>query len=149
MPAFCQCGCGHRWARSETRHPGFVVDPASGCWFWQGYVNHVTGYGGMRIEGRVSVSAHRAYYLKHRGQIPAGYALDHLCRTKRCVNPAHLEAVSGATNTRRGPQTRLTEAQVADMRALVAGGAMQKDVAWRFGIARSHVSKIVSGRKWA
>jgi hypothetical protein len=103
----------------------------------------------MKIEGRVSMPAHRAYYMKHRGPIPTGLHLDHLCGVKRCVNPAHLEPVTPAVNARRAPRTRLTLDSVAEIRSLVLAGVQQKDVARRFGVARSHISKIVAGRKWA
>ena len=36
------------------------------------------------------------------GPIPAGLQLDHLCRVGLCVNPAHLEPVTGRVNTLRG-----------------------------------------------
>jgi hypothetical protein len=36
------------------------------------------------------------------GQIPDGLTLDHLCRNRRCVNPAHLEAIPHSENIRRG-----------------------------------------------
>lgn len=36
------------------------------------------------------------------GPIPSGLQLDHLCRTRHCVNPDHLEPVSQQENNRRG-----------------------------------------------
>jgi hypothetical protein len=42
------------------------------------------------------------------GSIPADLQLDHLCRVRNCVNPAHLEPVTPRENVRRGqrwPQT--------------------------------------------
>lgn len=49
---------------------------------------------------RVSL-AHRMAYLGFKGDIPAGFQLDHTCRTRPCVNPDHLEAVPQALNVRR------------------------------------------------
>lgn len=36
------------------------------------------------------------------GPIPAGLVLDHLCRVRRCCNPAHLEPVTQRENLMRG-----------------------------------------------
>jgi hypothetical protein len=48
------------------------------------------------------VGAHRASYETFRGEISAGMTIDHLCRVRRCINPAHLEVVTAYENVMRG-----------------------------------------------
>ncbi len=57
----------------------------------------------MRIEGRLKY-AHRVAYEQTVGPVPSGLELDHRCRIRCCVNPAHLEAVTRQENVRRGTQ---------------------------------------------
>lgn len=72
----------------------------SGCWVWMAYCNKA-GYGRVYVNGKVR-NAHRAVYVVLRGPIPSGIELDHLCRVRCCVNPAHLDMVSHRENVLRG-----------------------------------------------
>jgi hypothetical protein len=49
-----------------------------------------------------SRAAHRVSYETFVGPIPQGLQIDHLCRVRNCVNPQHLEPVTGVENVRRG-----------------------------------------------
>lgn len=78
-------------------------EPNSGCWLWTAYATPL-GYGKFGVTRKAGMSlAHRHAYEVLVGEIPKGLVLDHLCRTPCCVNPAHLEPVTIAENTRRSP----------------------------------------------
>lgn len=74
----------------------FVTD---GCWHWLGVLKN--GYGVVNWNSRMW-RAHRLVYELRIGAIPAGLQLDHLCRNRSCVNPAHLEPVTNRENVLRG-----------------------------------------------
>lgn len=74
-----------------------------GCWPWRASLN-MHGYGQFTIDGCV-VMAHRIAYRLVVGPIPTGMDLDHLCRVRQCVNPAHLDPVTRAVNLQRSPLT--------------------------------------------
>lgn len=70
------------------------------CWLWPGYLAK-GGYAKGALGGRRGM-IHRLAYELLVGPIPQGLTLDHLCRVRRCVNPAHLEPVTMAENLHRG-----------------------------------------------
>jgi hypothetical protein len=76
------------------------VEKSDGCWFWRGLVDR-DGYGVFNGP-KATTRAHRYVYEATRGPIPDDCDLDHLCRTRNCVNPDHLEAVSHTENVYRG-----------------------------------------------
>jgi hypothetical protein len=69
------------------------------CWPWQGTVL-ASGYGQFRV-GLGHARAHRYAYELLVGPIPDGLTIDHLCRNRACVNPAHMEPVTASENVKR------------------------------------------------
>lgn len=104
------------WLKTVKRGP-------DECWDWIGTKDRF-GYGVLGIQredkpGRyMNILAHRFSYILHGGDIPLVdektnpvYPIDHLCRNIACVNPAHMEIVTAAENTRRGSLWRGTSEQ--------------------------------------
>ncbi|WP_416902719.1 HNH endonuclease signature motif containing protein [Micromonospora echinospora] len=93
------------------------VDTTGGpdaCWTWRGDIT-ADGYGRF---GKKSEPAHRVAYGLMVRPVPDGLNVDHLChnhdttcpggttcRHRRCVNPAHLEAVTQRDNVLRSRHT--------------------------------------------
>jgi hypothetical protein len=96
-----------RWKRRGTTHTITVeerffgnVQQDSECWIWTGHIQ-IGGYGRVWIDQKQRL-AHRWSYEFLRAEIPQGLQLDHLCRRPACVNPWHLEPVTGHVNLLRG-----------------------------------------------
>jgi hypothetical protein len=84
-----------------------ILKEESGCWAWLGGHNQVSGYGYVSNWPKAGLIAHRVAYELLVGPIPAGMQLDHLCRNRGCVNPAHLEPVTNRENCLRGKAPNL------------------------------------------
>lgn len=85
------------------RHVDVSAGPDA-CWPWLAR-RSADGYGRV-YDGRRTAEAHRISYALFVGPIPPKATLDHLCRVRACVNPAHLEPVSIQENIRRGQTAR-------------------------------------------
>lgn len=98
---FCSVECTASAFRNDAETALSRYREVDGCWLWEGALRG--GYGRVKLDGRTQ-AAHRASYELHVGPIPSGLVLDHLCRNRSCVNPAHLEPVTTEENIRRGEQ---------------------------------------------
>lgn len=127
----------------------------NGCRLWTGYTEK--GYGLFSWDGRM-VGAHELALTFTTGErrLPE---LDtcHRCNVPLCCEPSHLRFDTRASNvadmlaagTHRNGSTKLTAADVATIRARLAAGARQKDIAEQYGVSNSLVSQIKSGKRWA
>jgi hypothetical protein len=80
------------WTHVDRRGP-------DECWEWTS--KKWRGYGYWTLRGK-NWRVHRYSYTIMVGPIPEGMTIDHLCRNRGCVNPAHLEVVTHRENTLRG-----------------------------------------------
>lgn len=80
------------------------------CWVWTGSVfkQKYSTYSQIRIKNKCR-KAHQVSYEVFIGPIPQGRELDHLCKNKLCINPAHLEPVTHFENMERGYWTTKDE----------------------------------------
>ena len=168
----CMCGCGERTtlaSRSYTKrniikgqpfryiagHQRRLTTPPyverdwgyeTPCWVWQRSTTQ--GYGRKGAGASRSVPAHRFYWERENGPVPAGLQLDHLCRNHPCVRPSHLEPVTSTENVRRGAHTRLTKGDVLYIRDSVHQGQTQTSLAREFGVCKATINHIITGRNW-
>ena len=156
------------WAKVDKDGP-------NGCWVWTGdTVRGPHRYGRLWTDKR-PVTTHRYSWQIHFGPIPDGALVCHHCDNPPCVRPDHLFLGTDRDNIHdmirkgrayhprgeahqfyrrgdlmrgeRGPNARLKDKQVAEIRRLYATGKYtQTALAEQFGVVQSHVSKIVLGK---
>lgn len=76
------------------------VDKSRDCWLWRRSLT-VDGYGrfAMFHDGRKgSLLAHRVAFALSGRNLTPGMQVDHVCRTRSCVNPDHLREVTRHQN---------------------------------------------------
>jgi len=130
------------------------------CIEWTGALRN--GYGCFRDPetGRVEY-AHRRFYELFVGEIPEGMLVLHHCDNRKCVNPDHLHIGTKSDNAReaverglhligeKDPKAKLKEVQVRSIiREYKAGGVTQRELAKRYGVARTTINSIVNGYTW-
>jgi hypothetical protein len=140
-------------------HAGYVVNEVTGCWEWQKNIQQ-NGYGHMKHSGKAK-GVHRISYEMHKGKIPEGAYVLHVCDVRCCVNPKHLFLGTAMDNAldKKGKNrhahgtmvntSKLTELQVLEMYALFDSGVGSPTVGRKYGIATSMAWNIKTGKSWA
>lgn len=120
---------------------------SDGCWVWRGCVTK-GGYGRLALAGRRDwVHRFVAEWCLGR-KLKRNEHVDHLCRTRACSRPSHLEVVTPRENTRRGAVAKLSAEEVEELKNRRSNGEPVKSLALAFGVHYSHVSKICNGHRW-
>lgn len=139
----------------------------SRCWLWTA-AKAGNGYGRTSVtsagRGRYDAYAHRASWQMANGPIPSGLEVCHRCDNPPCVNPAHLFLATHQANVtdmvQKGRQrtvplcgeingrAKLTEADVATIRALYAEGRAYRQIAAEFAVTPENILHIAKRRTW-
>lgn len=158
MPKFVKIPLRNRfWEKVD------VVDAPDVCWEWLG-TKDTKGYGQLISADRNSARlllAHRVSYELEYGKHSAKRAVVmHSCDNPGCVRPTHLRIGTQIDNVEdsvvkmrhafgeKNGRAKLTDLDVADIRALVVGGERQTDVAYLYGVVPSTVSRIMRAERW-
>lgn len=131
------------------------------CWIFTGSLAS-TGYGQLTIRGKVR-SAHRIAYEVFKGPILNG-EICHTCDNRACVNPDHLIDADRTWNMRdcsrkgrlkiphfsgeRSSRAILSQADVDNIRRMISEGHQQKIIATKYGVCKSTIGKIATGKNW-
>lgn len=137
------------WRTARTLRSYVEIDGgySTPCWYFLGATKN--GYGMYHIRVGITRRAHRLFFEFYKqSKIPTDREIDHLCQTKRCVNPEHLELVTHTVNVRRGPHTNITIATAEAIRECVAAGERQVDVARRYSVSPQTVCYIIKRTQW-
>lgn len=123
----------------------YTVDASTGCWLWNKPLT--TGYGLVRVDGGQKM-AHRVIYELHKGAIPPGLHLHHLCKHPSCVNPSHLEPLTRKRHSHKSRTSKLTPEKAAIIRQAYIDGQTLSEISQECGISISHLSTVVRGHYW-
>lgn len=142
---------------SKARKIDFEV--RNGCFEITSHKLDSNGYAETMIRGRTT-KIHRHVYEQCFGKIPAGLVIRHKCDNRACINPEHLEVGTHRENIgdmisrnrqakgSRKPFSKLTEADVIEIKSLLSKGMTNRSIAGIYSIDESVISEIKHKKAW-
>jgi transcriptional regulator with XRE-family HTH domain len=142
------------WSKVD-KTPGH--GPWGDCWLWTASTFR-RGYGAFKV-GKKQKKAHRVALELSGVDVPDDLKVCHTCDMTGCCNPAHLflgthqdnvdDMVQKNRHTRVPGENhgawKLSDAQVDEIKARKAAGAVQKHLAQEYGVSEALISLIVRG----
>lgn len=134
------------------------------CWNWIGGKNS-PGYGRFRLpRQRKSENAHKFIYEWLFGKVPKGMCVCHTCNNRACVNPRHLYCGTpsdnmkdrvkdgtqsgGANKGEKHHMNKFSKDTIDRVKTMLLEGHSGKEISDKFGISRTHISRIKKGKNW-
>ena len=121
------------------------------------------GYGKVGTRKYGTRVAHRVAWIEANGEIPEGMVVMHKCDNRKCVNLDHLQLGTQKDNIQdmfsKGREVRyggdshwnskLTSEDIPRVRDMLRLGVTQARIAEWFGVTRSTISDIKTGKRWS
>ena len=137
------------------------IAKGDGCWEWTASLAG-KGYGQMKLpKQRKQEYSHRLAYMIYKGEIPKGIDVCHQCDNPKCCNPDHLflgtrkenlqdmKQKNRHLNGEKNAGAKLTEEDVVKIKACLAAGMSQTQIAKAFNVQQMAISRIKTGDRWA
>lgn len=152
-----------RLDRMNQQFQRFVIKNEVGCWGWRGSLRK--GYGNINCGSGKSMTASRASWLFHHGEIPTGKDVLHKCDTPSCNNPNHLFLGTAKDNVKdmiekgrsryaRGENqghSKLSEKEILEIKQELLKDNSKKNrifLSVKYNVQEQQIYKIGTNKQW-
>lgn len=144
-----------QWVRDHVSYKG------DECLIWP-FARMKNGYGSIGAGGKVHIVSRLMCEMVNGPPVMASHHAAHSCGNGRggCVNPNHLRWATPTENSldrfqhgtmptgEQHHRAKLTDEAVSHIRAM-KGRVVQRELAEQYGVTRSLISMVQSGKHWA